>query len=49
MVLVPDDEVDDKGNLSRDKIILKYRNQKWDCSKALCNNCSNKSICCYCL
>lgn len=29
-IIVPDDEVDDKGNLSKDKIRQKYRGQKWD-------------------
>lgn len=29
-ILVPDDEVDENGKLSKDKIRQKYRGQKWD-------------------
>ena len=29
-ILVPDDEADENGKLSKDKIRQKYRGQKWD-------------------
>ena len=45
-ISVPDDEVDENGKLSKEKINQKYRGQKWDCSVTVCNDCNTKSSCC---